>query len=800
MNYVKSKAKSLKSMRDSDSAYNYESSFRDDATSAYGSDDDDDASDDDDDSGEAVSRRTSSYASGDDVDAHLSKADKAMDTLNDLHSKQSSSWKRALKHRSGCVVYYSKDKLVAGHKKNGKEYLAPVYKGELDIRGYNPAEVFGVVGSRHLWDEWYKEGNLVENLSDTSSLTYMCMQGIAGSSTRDLSLVEKVAGSPTGTISFVSTSVVTPKVPRVSGRVRASIALNGWVLEPIDGGTKVSYYLLVNVKTFVPAMIHKKYLARRPTCIARIDAYLQKNGPVPMAGVDREATDAGDGASTRRRRRSSISSKRSARSAASGVSMAGLIAHVSQNTDADNYSEVQKAVKLFKQIADGGKWKQAVDNKGNKIFFRERDEGLPAVKGEAKVNGVTTEQVLATILSTVGRKRWDGRFLNSTLLSSDNGFDQGEYLEEHKGIWGSLDPRYYTVVRGIEREEPSSPHGEILVVQRSIKSSDKKKPSDESAVKGQMDVQGFLLSPASESSVKITSISQLDIKDDDLKPHVRRILISEQSRLAAALAEYVDDFGYAPGFFRWGEGPATLDSDANGDLGEGRVVYKIGGEGKGTMKDGQQKAWLQYSDKMYERGIDISVEPDDAVTLAKVDGLDRTVEFVWSDKVKKGVTVTLTRARGQGAEDVLVDGDFLDKTVQMEKGSGGAMGARKKSKRETSQNPDDRSDGSEKTMVDDQDGEKQAKSSEGGRKGLVGAAAAAGGAVAAAGGAVASRARSASSTVASPIAPAQIDQEKRGNVPSDAMLIISQDLYFTKSQVMVMAGLLAAAYVWGKLS
>jgi len=59
--------------------------------------------------------------------------------------------------------------------------------------------------------------------------------------TRDLSLVEKVQGSPTGTICFATTSVVTPKVPRVAGRVRASIALNGWVLEPTDDGTKVSY-------------------------------------------------------------------------------------------------------------------------------------------------------------------------------------------------------------------------------------------------------------------------------------------------------------------------------------------------------------------------------------------------------------------------------------------------------------------------------------------------------------------------------------------------------------------------------
>ena len=74
--------------------------------------------------------------------------------------------------------------------------------------------------------------------------------------------MERVAGNATGTILFVSTSVVTPKVPRVSGRVRASIALNGWVLEPIAGGTKVTYYLHVNVKTFIPAFAAVKYLVR----------------------------------------------------------------------------------------------------------------------------------------------------------------------------------------------------------------------------------------------------------------------------------------------------------------------------------------------------------------------------------------------------------------------------------------------------------------------------------------------------------------------------------------------------------
>lgn len=50
--------------------------------------------------------------------------------------------------------------MPSGTKKNGKSTNSPVFKGELDIDGFSPAEVFGVVGSRKLWDEWYKEVSL----------------------------------------------------------------------------------------------------------------------------------------------------------------------------------------------------------------------------------------------------------------------------------------------------------------------------------------------------------------------------------------------------------------------------------------------------------------------------------------------------------------------------------------------------------------------------------------------------------------------------------------------------------------
>lgn len=59
-----------------------------------------------------------------------------------------------------------------------------------------------------------------------------------------------------------------------------------------------------------------------------------------------------------------------------------------------------------------------------------------------------------------------------------------------------------------------------------------------------------------------------------------------------------------------------------------------------------------------------------AAVISKVDGLSKTVEFIWNDSIKQrgGATITLRRAEnGDGPEDLYIDGEFLDKTVGMEK-------------------------------------------------------------------------------------------------------------------------------------
>ncbi|MBW0562272.1 hypothetical protein O181_101987 [Austropuccinia psidii MF-1] len=190
----------------------------------------------------------------------------------------------------------------------GNRNMIPIFKGVGLIRGYSPASVFAVVRSSKLWDEWYEDGNLVENLNDQVSLTYMCMKAGIGTCTQDLSLVKKVEVAEDCSFNVCASSINTPRVPTVRGRIRSHFELHAWVLEPIflshsslppisnSASTKVTYYLQFDIKTFVAKAISQLFLAIRPLCITKIDFYLQKRGsPIQIDGLNQASSQPGQG-------------------------------------------------------------------------------------------------------------------------------------------------------------------------------------------------------------------------------------------------------------------------------------------------------------------------------------------------------------------------------------------------------------------------------------------------------------------------------------------------------------------------
>ncbi|KAI7867278.1 hypothetical protein BDF14DRAFT_1804698 [Spinellus fusiger] len=200
---------------------------------------------------------------------YIHQADIALSTLK--HVVKESGWKKALKHKSGVVV----------HMKNGthKADKTAIFKGEMVIEGFSPQSIFYVIGLRRLWDEQYEDGNLVDNLDETTSLTYESNKPTSTSKARDLSLVERIECTSSGAIVFACTSVESPRIPRMPGCTRAQVKLQGWILEPMYFGhqpsTKVTFVIQENMKGWIPGFA-KKTLARRPLVIALVNDYLQK--------------------------------------------------------------------------------------------------------------------------------------------------------------------------------------------------------------------------------------------------------------------------------------------------------------------------------------------------------------------------------------------------------------------------------------------------------------------------------------------------------------------------------------------
>ncbi|CEP08703.1 hypothetical protein [Parasitella parasitica] len=221
---------------------------------------------------------------------HSHLADQAV--LSVRHYLKDDNWKKVLKHKSGTTVY-----MMQRTSKNEKIAL---FRGESVIQGFTPQSIFYVIGMRKLWDEQFDEGKLIENLNETTSLTYESYKSTATTKAHDYTLVEKIECSANGEILFACTSVDTPQVPKTSGKNRLQIKLQGWVLTQLDTlpvSTRVTYLTQENIKGWIPGLT-KKSLARKPLIIASIDSYLQKKAvqqqqqkkSIPTAAINTTTT------------------------------------------------------------------------------------------------------------------------------------------------------------------------------------------------------------------------------------------------------------------------------------------------------------------------------------------------------------------------------------------------------------------------------------------------------------------------------------------------------------------------------
>ncbi|KAF7730802.1 hypothetical protein EC973_001320 [Apophysomyces ossiformis] len=195
------------------------------------------------------------------------QAEQAIESIKQLVKED--AWKKALKHKN--VMVYMLQKPSKGDK-------TTVFKGEAVIRGFSPQSVFYVIGMRRLYDPNFEEGRLIENLNDTTSLTYEAYRHNSSSKIHDVTVVEKIECTSDGVIIFACTSAESPNTPKANGRIRDQIKLQGWILKPLHTNppsTKVTFITQESVRGWISGLT-KKSLARRPLIIAAVDEYLQK--------------------------------------------------------------------------------------------------------------------------------------------------------------------------------------------------------------------------------------------------------------------------------------------------------------------------------------------------------------------------------------------------------------------------------------------------------------------------------------------------------------------------------------------
>lgn len=469
--------------------------------------------------------------------------------------------------------------------------------------------------------------------------------------------------------------------------------------------------------------------------------------------------------SGRRRRASSVASGRSRIGAAAGfLAAGGILAEHKSSKDIDS------AKGKFADLREGsGDWQRIdTDYKGSALEIKKSKGGLPVIRSSAKVEGgITTAQVVGTIMSQSARRVWDKRYADSTLLDHGNGFDHGIWLEQTKGVFSRLDPGYSVVARGVEHETATDANSTVDII---TTSTDHSATAPKKHAKAKVTVDGWHVEPEGDGEVQIDYVNQSDLGQDKLEGVNQRIQVVAIGQAPRLVRDFIDQYGYAPYFVRWETGPAQLKKD-EGDLKKGEVTFHITGDG--PKGEGEQKAWFQWSDKMYERGLNLQIEPKDAVTLAKVDGIDRTLQFTF-DKVSE-LTVTVEPYDSNGADDVYVNGKRLDATTAAPAGSGGGVRKAKKPKVAAA---------AAKSADSDDDKENDAPKSKAKSVGALGALAAV----------------PAAAAVAAKPGKAPVQEDGTRQAPKNAMLIISDDLAFTGPQVAAIVGLLCVVYAVAKLS
>jgi hypothetical protein len=116
-------------------------------------------------------------------------------------------------------------------------------------------------------DEELLEWKVVKSINDNTVVLYTGHSTPIGVTNRE-TLVVRGWDEENGTIYIYSVSVNDPEVPSVDGRVRSVVHVGGWIIEPVEDGSKcnVTRVFQLDPKGSIPSFVVNMYIGKVLLC------------------------------------------------------------------------------------------------------------------------------------------------------------------------------------------------------------------------------------------------------------------------------------------------------------------------------------------------------------------------------------------------------------------------------------------------------------------------------------------------------------------------------------------------------
>ncbi|KIO30298.1 hypothetical protein M407DRAFT_20568, partial [Tulasnella calospora MUT 4182] len=191
---------------------------------------------------------------------------------------------------------FSEDGWTTFDNKQGVEYqkkyipgdpsAIPIVRGRGLVEGFTPQQFLALItytGVRTTWDVRTEKAEVVNRFGRFLSEFYAIQRGIGWVvSPRDIVGCQDTIINEDGSLERVQTSVEDSDKPPVSGRVRATLTLAGWVLKPAEQGTNVTYVVKINPNGSIPTtIINNTVIPEIPGAISHASDVLHSKGYPP---------------------------------------------------------------------------------------------------------------------------------------------------------------------------------------------------------------------------------------------------------------------------------------------------------------------------------------------------------------------------------------------------------------------------------------------------------------------------------------------------------------------------------------